>query len=94
MSAPATTIAVLAIAIVFAAQLASVASPQPRQVRESILWRQHMDPSIEHEREVKRGGSGGLIVWDNSIHYNNDKYRFNEKKLLTNPIKNGEEAFK
>ena len=55
MSAPATTIAVLAIAIVCAAQLASVASPQPRQV--SLVRKytvSHMDPSIEHDREVDR----------------------------------------
>jgi len=29
------------------------------------------------------------IVVINSLHYNNDKYRYNFKKLLIDPIKNG-----
>ena len=29
------------------------------------------------------------IVVVNSIHYNNDNYKYNHKKLLIDPIKNG-----
>ena len=65
----------------------------------------HLDwPGLKNRTVFVMGGrSGQAILVDmdssriivlNSIHYNNDKYRFNEKKLLTNPIKNGEEAFK
>jgi CubicO group peptidase (beta-lactamase class C family) len=65
----------------------------------------HLDwPGLKNRTVFAMGGrSGQAILVDmdssriivlNSIHYNNDKYRFNEIKLLTNPIKNGEEAFK
>lgn len=65
----------------------------------------HLDwPGLKNRTVFAIGGrSGQAILVDmdssriivlNSIHYNNDKYRFNEIKLLTNPIKNGAEAFK
>ena len=65
----------------------------------------HLDwPGLKNRTVFGMGGrSGQAILVDmdssriiviNSIHYNNGRYRFNEKKLLTNPIKNGEEAFK
>ena len=34
------------------------------------------------------------IVVLNSMHYNNDSFKYSHKKLLIDPIKNGEEAFK
>lgn len=65
----------------------------------------HLDwPGLKDKVVFAMGGrSGQAILVDmdssriivlNSIHYNHDRYRFNEKKLLINPIKNGEEAFK
>ena len=34
------------------------------------------------------------IVVLNSLHYNHEKFKYNHNKLLIDPIKKGEEAFK
>jgi len=34
------------------------------------------------------------IVVVNSIHYNHDRFKYDHKKLLINPIKHGKESFK
>ena len=65
----------------------------------------HLDwPGLKDKIVFAMGGrSGQAILIDmensriivlNSIHYNNDKFRFNEKKLLINPIKHGKKIFK
>ena len=51
-----------------------------------------------------RGGYGGKailidvedsrIVVVNTIHYNHDQFRYDERKLLINPIKKGKKTFK
>ena len=33
------------------------------------------------------------IIVVNSVHYNKDRYKYNVKKLLINPIKNGKKSF-
>ena len=64
----------------------------------------HLDwPGLKDKVVFAMGGrSGQAILVDmdssriivlNSIHYNNDRFRFNEKKLLTNPIKLGKKTF-
>ena len=64
----------------------------------------HLDwPGLKNRTVFAMGGrSGQAILVDmdssriiviNSIHYNNGRYRFNEKKLLTNPIKLGKKTF-
>ena len=49
----------------------------------------------------KNGGKAILIdvedsriVVVNTIHYNNDRFKYDHKKLLINPIKHGKESFK
>ena len=65
----------------------------------------HLDwPGLKDKIVFAMGGrSGQAILIDmensriivlNSIHYNNDKFRFNEKKLLINPTKHGKKIFK
>ena len=65
----------------------------------------HMDyPGLKNRVVFGLGGFGGQtilidmensrIVVLNSLHYNNKKFRYNVKKLLINPIKKGEKAFK
>ena len=65
----------------------------------------HLDyPGIKNKVVFGMGGRGGQavlidmedsrIIVINSIHYNKDRYKYNVKKLLINPIKKGEEAFK
>ena len=60
----------------------------------------HMDyPGLKNRVVFGLGGFGGQailidvensrIVVLNSLHYNNDKFRYNVKKLLIDPIKNG-----
>ena len=60
----------------------------------------HFDyPGLENKIVFGMGGRGGRailidmensrIVVLNSIHYNNTKYKYNHKKLLIDPIKNG-----
>jgi len=60
----------------------------------------HFDyPGLENKIVFGMGGKGGRailidmensrIVVLNSIHYNNTKYKYNHKKLLIDPIKNG-----
>ena len=64
----------------------------------------HLDwPGLKNRTVFAMGGrSGQAILVDmdssriivlNSIHYNNGRYRFNEKKLLINPIKLGKKTF-
>ena len=60
-------------------------------------------PGIEDKVVFGMGGYGGKailidvidsrIVVVNSIHYNHDKFKYDEKKLLINPIKHGKENF-
>jgi hypothetical protein len=65
----------------------------------------HMDyPGLKDRVVFGFGGYGGnailidvensRIVVLNSLHYNNDKFKYNHKKLLIDPIKKGEKAFK
>ena len=65
----------------------------------------HFDyPGIKNKIVFGMGGrSGQAILIDmedsrilviNSIHFNEDRYKFNVKKLLIDPIKKGEKAFK
>ena len=65
----------------------------------------HMDyPGLENRVIFGLGGYGGnailidvensRIVVLNSIHYNNDRFKYNHKKLLIDPIKNGKKAFR
>ena len=60
----------------------------------------HFDyPGLENKVMFGMGGYGGQailidmensrIVVVNSIHYNNSKYKYNPKKLLIDPIKDG-----
>ena len=64
----------------------------------------HLDwPGLKNKTVFAMGGRSGqaiLIDMDdsriivlNSIHYNNGRFRFNEKKLLINPIKFGKKTF-
>lgn len=65
----------------------------------------HMDyPGLADKVVFGLGGYGGnailinvedsRIVVLNSMHYNNDSFKYSHKKLLIDPIKNGEKAFK
>ena len=65
----------------------------------------HLDyPGIKNKVVFGMGGRAGQavlidmehsrIIVINSIHYNKDRYKYNAKKLLINPIKKGEKAFK
>tara|TARA_Y100000766_G_scaffold159222_1_gene136876 strand:- start:43 stop:1302 length:1260 start_codon:yes stop_codon:yes gene_type:complete len=65
----------------------------------------HLDyPGLKNKVVFGMGGRSGQavlidmedsrIIVINSIHYNKDRYKYNVKKLLINPIKKGEEAFK
>ena len=61
-------------------------------------------PGIKNKIVFGMGGRGGQavlidmedsrIIVVNSVHYNKSRYKYNVKKLLINPIKNGKEAFK
>ena len=56
-------------------------------------------PCLKNRVVFGLGGFGGQailidaensrIVVLNSLHYNNDRYKYNHKKLLLDPIKNG-----
>ena len=63
----------------------------------------HMDyPGLKDKVIFGMGGYGGRailidvensrIVVLNSLHYNNTKYKYNVKKLLIDPIKNGKQV--
>ena len=65
----------------------------------------HLDyPGIKNKVVFGMGGRGGQavlidmedsrIIVINSIHYNKDRYKYNVKKILINPLKKGEAAFK
>ena len=65
----------------------------------------HLDyPGLKNKVVFGMGGRSGQavlidmedsrIIVINSIHYNKDRYKYNVKKLLINPIKKGEKAFK
>ena len=65
----------------------------------------HLDyPGLKNKVVFGMGGRAGQavlidmedsrIIVINSIHYNRDRYKYNVKKLLINPIKKGEKAFK
>ena len=65
----------------------------------------HMDyPGLKDRVVFGFGGYGGnailidvensRIVVLNSLHYNNDRFKYSSKKLLIDPIKNGRKAFK
>ena len=65
----------------------------------------HLDyPGLEDKVVFGMGGYGGKailidvedsrIVVVNTIHYNNDRFKYDHKKLLINPIKHGKESFK
>ena len=65
----------------------------------------HMDyPGLKDRVVFGFGGYGGnailidvensRIVVLNSLHYNNDRFKYSSKKLLIDPIKNGLKAFK
>ena len=61
-------------------------------------------PGLENKVVFAMGGYGGKailidvedsrIVVVNTIHYNNDQFKYDEKKLLINPIKKGKKNFK
>ena len=61
-------------------------------------------PGLEEKVVFVMGGYGGKailidvedsrIVVVNSIHYNHDRFKYDHKKLLINPIKHGKESFK
>ena len=64
----------------------------------------HLDyPGLKNKTVFGMGGFAGQailidmensrIVVVNSIHYNNDNYKYNHKKLLIDPIKYGKKAF-
>ena len=64
----------------------------------------HLDyPGIRDKIVFGLGGYGGKailidvedsrIVVVNTIHYNHDRYKYNAKKLLINPIKHGKKSF-
>ena len=65
----------------------------------------HLDyPGLKNKVVFGMGGRSGQavlidmedsrIIVINSIHYNNDRFRYNYKKLIQNPLKKGEKAFK
>ena len=65
----------------------------------------HLDyPGLKNKIVFGMGGRSGQavlidmedsrIIVINSIHYNKDRYKYNVKKLLINPIKKGVKAFK
>ena len=65
----------------------------------------HLDyPGLEDKVVFGLGGYGGKailidvedsrIVVVNTIHYNNDRFKYDHKKLLINPIKQGKKSFK
>ena len=65
----------------------------------------HLDyPGLVGKVVFGMGGYGGKailidvedsrIVVVNTIHYNNDHFKYDHKKLLINPIKHGKEIFK
>ena len=65
----------------------------------------HFDyPGLKDKAVFGMGGYGGRailidmensrIVVLNSLHYNHEKFKYNHNKLLIDPIKKGEEAFK
>ena len=65
----------------------------------------HMDyPGLADKVVFGLGGYGGnailinvedsRIIVLNSLHYNNDNFKYSHKKLLIDPIKNGKKAFK
>ncbi|MBA1338466.1 MAG: hypothetical protein FD546_000374, partial [Pelagibacterales bacterium] len=65
----------------------------------------HLDyPGLKDKIVFGMGGYGGKailidvedsrIVVLNSMHYNNDRYKYNHKKLLIDPIKYGKKSFK
>ncbi len=61
-------------------------------------------PGLEEKVVFAMGGYGGKailidvedsrIVVVNSIHYNHDRFKYDERKLLINPIKKGKKSFK
>lgn len=62
------------------------------------------NPGLEKKVVFTMGGYGGKtilidvedsrIVVVNTIHYNHDRFKYDHKKLLINPIKHGKESFK
>ena len=79
---------------------------EPRFNRTSSYGGQfHLDyPGLKDKIVFGMGGYGGKailidvedsrIVVLNSLHYNNDRYKYNHKKLLIDPIKYGKKSFK
>ena len=79
---------------------------EPRFNRTSSYGGQfHLDyPGLKDKIVFGMGGYGGKailidvedsrIVVLNSMHYNNDRYKYNHKKLLIDPIKYGKKSFK
>ena len=79
---------------------------EPRFNRTSSYGGQfHLDyPGLKDKIVFGMGGYGGKailidvedsrIVVLNSMHYNNDRYKYNHKKLLIDPIKHGKKSFK
>ena len=64
----------------------------------------HLDyPGLKNKIVFGMGGRGGQavlidmedsrIIVVNSVHYNKDRYKYNVKKLLINPIKHGKKSF-